>query len=300
MRVNGTEKKTSDKTASSGYEKLLRKIVDLPTIPQVLMRIWMILESPDSSMSDLEKVVSLDQALTAKVIRLANSPFYRTGYEASNVKNAIVNIGLEAVKNLVIAVSVTSVFKKQKRAVKFFPLKEFWCHCVAVGVAARRFASNMDGLNHETCFCAGILHDIGKFAQYILYPEEFAEALGIAAREKIHIREAEDRIFPVDHSVFGELVADHWNFTPMLKKLIGDHHKRLDTLDDEFLIETAVVKLADTTARNLSFGFPGDFTQPPLDEQVAELFGLTPETFDDFCKESLKDIQSAGEFIGLL
>jgi putative nucleotidyltransferase with HDIG domain len=300
MSTTGANEKVSASISEGGYEKYVRKIVDLPTIPQILMRIWKILDSPDSSSADLEKVISLDQALSAKVIRLANSPFYNTLYRVSNVKNAIVNIGFDAVKNMVIAVSVTSIFKKQKGANRYFPLRDFWRHCVGVGATSHALAAMVDGLNPETCLCAGILHDIGKFALNLVFPQEFGTALRIAAKEKITVREAEERVFSADHSLFGRVFAEHWNFSEELRGIIGSHHKPLDEVEEKYLIEVAVIKAADIIVRKLHYGFPGDFVIGPVDERLFDLFDAPSDFLDSFKDEARKAMKSAGEFLNLL
>ncbi|MBN1164121.1 MAG: HDOD domain-containing protein [Candidatus Krumholzibacteriota bacterium] len=291
---------SADAESGDTYSKCVSKITDLPTIPQVLMSIWKILESPDSSSADLEKVISLDQSLSAKIIRLANSPFYYTPAEVSSVKSAIVNIGFDAVKNLVIAVSITSVFKKIKGVNRFFPLKDFWRHCVGVGIAARLLGRKVEGIDSESCFCAGILHDLGKFLLNMLFPKEFAAALSLAAQEKIFIREAENRIFTVDHTHFGSALARHWNFSRELRQVIQSHHKPLDDIEEEYLVETAVVRVADAIIRNMRYGFPGDFNTYPREERACEMFGFQEGFLDNLNAEISEELQRAGEILNLI
>ncbi len=282
------------------YEKSVGKITDLPTIPHVLMSIWKLLDDPDSSSADLEKVISLDQALTAKVIRLANSPFYHTKSEVSSVRSAIVNVGFDAVKNLVIAVSITSVFKKLKGANRYFPLKEFWRHCVGVGVVSRSLAKKVEGIDSETCFCAGILHDVGKFVMNLLFPKEFADALALAAKEKIYIHEAEGRLFDVDHSFFGERLAEHWKFSAELAGIIRNHHRPIDEIPDLYMAETAIIQVADSITRDLQFGFPGDFIKGAPSELALEFLRVDDGFTGNFSNEVVGEIQSAGEILNLV
>ena len=282
------------------FEEMITRISDLPTLPSTLMKIWTILESPDSSSADIEEVIALDQSLAAKVIRLANSPYYHTPSEIGSVKSAIVNVGFDAVRNLVIAVSVTSMLKKLNSTNKYFPLKEFWRHCVGTGVAAREFADKVQGVDKELCFCAGILHDIGKFAMNLLLPEKYAEVLSLAARANMFIEDAEERVTGTNHSMIGELFASHWSFSRPLRRIIGDHHKPLDDVDDEFLLEVAVIQLADGAVRDIEFGFPGDFRKSDVSERLFDLFEIDDQFFEQFQNTIFEKIEIAGEILNLV
>ncbi|MBN2071858.1 MAG: HDOD domain-containing protein [Candidatus Krumholzibacteriota bacterium] len=281
-------------------EKVVSRMSDLPTLPNTLMKIWMLLESADSSSKDLEKVISLDQSLSAKILRLANSPFYHIPQKVNNVSSAIVNVGFETIKNLVITVSVTSVLKKLKSTNKYFPLKEFWRHSASVGVVARAFAKKVPGVDSELCFCAGVLHDIGKFVLNILYPNQYAEAISLAAVEKNYIHLAERDVFSFDHAKVGEVFARYWQFSNDLRSIIGSHHKELSEVDDEVLMETAVVQIADALVRNIPYGFPGDFMKGEYSDHVFELFDINIGFIEEFQKDIMKDITSASEILNLV
>ncbi len=300
MSITGEKKAGSPEEIDERCREYIGKVRDLPTIPNVLMKIMTLLESPDTSSRDLEKVISLDQSLASKVIRLANSPFYYSASDVSSVKSAVVNIGFTAVKNLVTAVSVISMFKKVKSYNRYFSLREFWKHCVGVGVASRTLAENVKGVNEEDCFCAGILHDIGKLVMNLLFPEEFSRALMKSASENILIRRAEEEVLSLDHSQFGEMFARHWNFSDKLARIIGGHHLHPDQMNEIYLIETSVVKFSDSLIRKLGFGFPGDFLQTPPEKEIEDLFNVTDESLKEFTPRVEKNIQDAAELINLI
>ncbi|OQX86234.1 MAG: hypothetical protein B6D63_00390 [Candidatus Latescibacteria bacterium 4484_7] len=299
MSVAGTEDQARSQDKEKNLEKVIAKVNDLPTIPSVLLKIWRLCDSPDSTPADLEKVISLDQTLTAKVLRVANSSYYHSVSKVSNVKNAVVNIGFESVKTIAIAASVASVFKKKKRINKYFSLKDFWKHSIGVGVASRTFAGKIDGVNVENVFCAGILHDIGKFVFSIIMPEEFGGALAISTKRGIRILEAEREIFGTDHAFVGKLFSEHWNFSDEIKNIIADHEKEIDDIEDMHLIETGIVKFADSIVRSLRFGFPGDFLHEEPDGRIKDLFGIDEGFLESFSNEVKSELDLAVELINL-
>jgi HD-like signal output (HDOD) protein len=300
MSITGKKKAESLEDSSERYWEYVRKVRDLPTIPHVLMKVMTLLESPDASSRDLEKVISLDQSLAAKVIRLANSPFYYSSSDVSSVKSAVVNIGFTAVKNLVMAVSVISMFKKLKVNNRYFSIKEFWKHSVGVGIASRALAGNVKGVDVEDCFCAGILHDIGKLVMNLILPVDFSRVLKKSSAEDIFIRDAEREIFSMDHSQFGEMFARHWNFSEKLTTIIGGHHLHPDNMDEVYLIETSIVKFSDHLIRKMAFGFPGDFLQVPLEEEIENLLGVNEKSLEAFSSQVEKNIEAASEIINLV
>ena len=299
MPASGSLDQRVDEYRDKQIEGYIRKVSDLPTIPSVLFKVWRLCESPDSTPSEIEEVISLDQALTSKIIRVANSAFYKRSSRASNVKSAIVNIGFEAVKTIAIAASVTTLFKKRKKISKYFSLKDFWKHSIGVGVASKIFAEKVEGVNPENCFCAGILHDIGKFVENLVVPEGFVKALSVSTRKGVTISEAEMEVLGVNHAFFGEVFAEHWNFSDELKRIIADHHKSLEEIDELYLVETGVVKVADSIIRDIQFGFPGDFKKTGLDKSLIDLFSIEDGFVTSFKEEIREDLESAIELVNL-
>ncbi|MBD3178220.1 MAG: HDOD domain-containing protein [Candidatus Latescibacteria bacterium] len=292
---DGIKRTRGDKAAS------VRKLTDLPTLPGILIKIWKLAESPDTSSKDLEKVISLDQTLTAKVIRLANSPFYFSSSHVNNVQDAIVNIGMKTVRSLAAAVSISSVFKKSRTANKnYFPLKDFWRHCIGVGVTSGYLAGIVDGIDRDFMFCAGILHDIGKFALNILFPDKFGEALQIASSERCSITAAERKVLDTDHAHFGEKLAQYWNLGDDLSGILGNHHRALSEVDEMLRIETALLKIADSIVREIRFGFPGDFLGGEFDPASMELLDLSTEKIEQHKDGVNRQIEKAAELVDLI
>ncbi len=142
-------------------QKALTKFKDLPTLPDVVARVMQIVSNPLTTADDLNQVISLDQALTFKVLRLANSAYYGFPKEITTITQAVTILGFNTIRNLALSVSVHKMLFADKEK-SIFSYREFWKHGVAVGVCSRLLARRVGYKSEENAFTAGLLHDIGK------------------------------------------------------------------------------------------------------------------------------------------
>ncbi|MGH7441701.1 MAG: HDOD domain-containing protein, partial [bacterium] len=139
----------------------LTRFKDLPTLPDVVARVMQIVSNPLTTAEDLNQVISLDPALTFKVLRLANSAFYGFPKEITTITHAVTILGFNTIRNLALSVSVHKMlFDGHDQGL--FNYRDFWKHCVAVGVCSRMLAGRIGYKNEDNAFTAGLLHDMGK------------------------------------------------------------------------------------------------------------------------------------------
>jgi HD-like signal output (HDOD) protein len=186
-------------------EPLLRLIDDLPTVPETLIRIWQIVDDPDSTCDQLADVVRLDVPLSAKVLRLANSPYYTAGTQAiADIRGAVSILGFETIKQLAICISVaTNLVREGARRQGGVDYRALWRHSVAAGVVAKRLAVLTGDENPEEAFTAGLLHDLGKFAILCAMPGPYGGILERRRRESRPLVELEAETLGFDHAVAG-------------------------------------------------------------------------------------------------
>jgi HD-like signal output (HDOD) protein len=201
----------------------LRSVEDLPTMPQVMINIRTISESPKSSAADLANVILKDPALTSRVLRVANSAMYG-GFsrQIASVTHAVVLMGFQAVRSVAFGVMVQSMLNRIRNN-KDFDFQKFWIQSVKNGVAARMLAVLLGKEVPEEAFVAGFLCDIGQliFGQY--FPEEYRRI-----EEKLtnwaDRSDMEMAIMKVDHQEIGKWMADRWKFPAPLVNAISQHH----------------------------------------------------------------------------
>lgn len=213
---------------------LLKKIVmltgDLPTIPYTSQAVLQKLSDPEATPKDIENIILRDPSLAARILKLANSPFYAQARTIKTISEATAIIGFNTLRSLVIASAVREMFK-------VFGLVErlLWEHSVAVGFITRFIASKRYVKASEEFFIAGLLHDIGKIVLQIKVPDRMAqiiEELYEDGREESTTLEM--KVFGFNHAHVGQLVARKWLFSEEIEEAIGYHHwpgrARLNTM----------------------------------------------------------------------
>ena len=200
----------------------VQSIIQLPALPTIAMEVVEMVDNPKTSASKLGKVISTDQALTAKVLKIANSPFYGFPKRISTIDFAIIVLGYDALKEIVISISLVSSL--QKRSDSFFNAKAFWDHAIASGVLARRLARDLGYRVSGEVFVAGLLHDMGVSVLHRYFRNEYKRIVEIARDTDLTFLEAEESVLSVTHAEVGGWLAKRWNLPDQLVEAIALHH----------------------------------------------------------------------------
>ena len=208
-------------------QDLLSRMDELPPLPAVAMKVIGMADDARTSALDLAQVLSTDQALTAKLIRISNSAYYGFARRVSTVREAVLVLGFKQVRTVAVGASVMSAFNGPKRD-DVFDLDLFWGHSVAVAVASEAVAKKTRAAKPEDAFTAGILHDIGRLALRQLLPAEFRQAVEIARSGEMPLHEAELETTGFAHDEVGRTLGEMWKFpTHLIDAISGHHDERL-------------------------------------------------------------------------
>jgi putative nucleotidyltransferase with HDIG domain len=216
-------------------QRLVDDVADLPSMPMVATRIIDLLEDTETTVEQLEEAVVTDQALTAKLIRLANSAEYAFGRPSASAREAILLLGFLQVRNIALTASLTSVFRHPIRSDATFDPDLFWSHSLTVAVAAEAAASNVRTVRRSDAFTAGILHDIGRLLLRELFPKEFEQAGRLAIDSGITLESAEEKLIGYSHCEVGGVLARRWHFPEPLSDAIARHHDPNLTIESDAL-----------------------------------------------------------------
>jgi putative nucleotidyltransferase with HDIG domain len=222
-----------------------------------------VINDPRSNAMDLKEVIEIDPPLTARVLKLANSVFYAPPKRISEIRQAILWIGSEALKELALGQKVCQVFLEDE-LVEGYSRVSLWKHSVAVGLFGRMLYRREFGENGENAYVAGLLHDIGIIVEDQFLQEHLKNILNKTKNDKTNLPSVEDGVLGFTHADIGMAVSNKWGFPKQLAVAIGYHHNPCD-VEEEFSKMAATLYVADYACQKRCIGY-GD--SPFEDEAV--------------------------------
>ncbi|MFQ3574177.1 MAG: HDOD domain-containing protein [Thermodesulfovibrionales bacterium] len=264
----------------------IEKIDTLPTIPSVLRRLLSVIEDPKVSLNDIGSFISNDPVLTSRVIKVVNSPIYGFPGRISSVNQALILLGLNVVKGMLLGVSVFEAMQKT--------MAGLWEHSIGCAVTARIIATKKGLGDVEEVSVAGILHDIGKVALGLKFQDDYKALIKKSIDKSRLLMDSEKELFFVTHAESGAWIGNRWNFPKNLLEIIEYHHK--PQLSKNFPIQTAIIHLADILVRAKGFGFGGDYLIPTINPTAWQTLSLSDQDIKDILMEMEDSLTDTGEF----
>lgn len=204
------------------HDKLAKMVERIPPFPQSVNRILEITASVDCPPKEIVAVIEHDPILTMKLLKLVNSAYFGLSKEVTSIKQTVVYVGINTIKN--VAISLATLAALPKTTCKGLDAQQIWRHSLQVGVIARLVARHKKIPSNQLAsyFVAGLLHDIGKLVLAEFLAEDYAGLLMEAVDRPLYQRERQR--FGVDHAEVGGLIAAKWQFPADLVEAICQHH----------------------------------------------------------------------------
>lgn len=255
-------------------KKIIMDTKTLPTLPGVINKLNSLSESEKSSVQEMAKIVSSDQVLSARILRLANSPSYGF-YRVSTISNAMILLGVNVVKSLALSSSIFEIMEKNSIGL--------WEHSLGVGVAANLIARKLALPECEEIATAALLHDIGKVIISLKCSEAEAAIRKTIREQDIYTREAERQVLDTDHAEIGAWLAKSWFLPDKLSEPIACHHDVI--LSENHRIKTSVIHIADVLIKASGFGNSGDIYVPRIQKIAWETLKLSDQLLAEIVVE---------------
>ena len=272
----------------------------MPSLSVTSTRVLEICNNPRTSAIDLNRVIELDPVLMGQVLRLVNSAFYGRRHSVTTLPRAIIMLGVNTVKNLVLSLAVLKVMKE---GVEYtvFSMEDFWMHSLCTGVAARWLA-DAKRLPSDVCwdcFVGGLLHDLGKIPLNSLFPAEYSDIFANAAENRVPLHAAEQSVLGFDHMQVGGMIARKWKLGAMLEDCLASHHCP-DKAHFRNAARVGIVELADLCAKIYEIGSAGG--PPSSDAELASLSaerGFSDEDLGALKAALAEEVENARTFLQL-
>ena len=237
------------------YLKNIRSYIDrLPSLSTTAAKVLETCNNPQSSPNELNRVIGLDPVLAGQVLRLTNSAYYSLRHPVSSLTRAIIMLGINTVKNLVLSFAILEQLRN-KQSFRALSAEKFWSHSLSVGVIAKciSMVRGVSISDQEEFFVCGLLHDLGKIPLNHQFPDEYVQALDLAKRSRRPLAHAENKVFGIDHGVIGGLIAEKWRLSPAFIQALGCHHQPDKSVPEHRQL-VFIVALADLFSQLLDIG----------------------------------------------
>ena len=203
--------------------KKIDTITEIPTLPTIIVELNKYLQDPDSSIAKVSETIEKDQAMALKILKLVNSAFYGFHSRIGDIRNAVILLGYNSVRNAIVSLSVIKSLST-KLTPEGFDIRDFWKHSLAVAVTGKNLAQLSRLESADNCFVGGLLHDVGKIILAQFFPDLFVKVWLATQDEYTSFHEAEKNVIPIDHTKIGAHLATKWQLPPGLADTIRWHH----------------------------------------------------------------------------
>lgn len=203
-------------------KEISTKIGKLPTLPGVAIKILQAMRQETPNIGEISEAISADVPLSAKVLRVVNSPFYGLSNKITSVHQAIVYLGLNTVKNLALSFSLLRGFTEKSKST--FDYVQFSKDSLIGAIAAKSLTEKLDRKNGENAFFIGLLQNIGMMIMAESMPDEYEKVIGEAGSSVKPLHEIEKRLLGIDHMEVGEFVTNYWGLPDTFSVPVGFHH----------------------------------------------------------------------------
>ncbi len=238
----------------------------------VLQEIEAALQSPQCNLNSIGDAIQKDPDLTARLLRLANSPFFGFANRLSTVAEAVSLLGIQQIQDMIVASSVLEQFKGVPD--NLVNKDSFWRHSLAVGITARLLAMERRLPKPDKFFVAGLLHDVGRLVLMLQAPESAQAVFELYQREKILLRDAEKKILGFDHQQIAAELLQSWSYPAALVQAVAFHHTPEHSVAK---MEASVVHIADHLVNAMGIGSSGEQFVSTLDDKAWATLGLSSE-----------------------
>lgn len=307
--------------AETKLDQILKRVDSMPPLPATAMKVIEIANDPNSSVADMDKVITMDAIFSAKVLKMVNSAYFGLRDKIVSTSRAIAHLGMNTVKNLVLCAVVVNKLTENIRS-GGFDMDGFWKHSIACSVATRIIARRMNVTSYEVedYALAALMHDIGKLVFINFMKNDYKNVVSYAIEQRVSFIAAERKVLEpdtlmtvkidesgaavfgtvekmLDHGYVGRHLAIKWNLPEIMVDVIAHHHFPMECTDGYTKKAVHAVHVADIFCKANGMGFCGDAFAPIIKDDTWRLLGMTQEEMNRMKPKWLQEIEEAKDFL---
>lgn len=268
----------------------LEKIKTIPTLPAIANRLLELIYQEDPEIDEITETIKTDLAMTAKILQVANSAYYGFRKNISNIKNAVVLLGLKEIRNIVMSITIFRIFDQ---AESISEKRNFWKHCFLTAHVSSLLSKKYDMHFSGEEFTGGLLHDIGKIVLDQFFHDEYIEIIQLVENKKIPNFSAEKLVIGTTHMQIGAWLGEKWSMPDEIIDVIRYHHSPEKAVYDKNLV--FIVYLSNLYSNSIIKKIPIDKMLTDNLKNVDQKFLNKYDT--DSIIDNLKEIDSELEKI---
>jgi len=268
--------------------KIFANVKSFPSIPFVASKIFGMLDDEDVSAEEIEKEVKYDAGLTANILKMANSAYFGFPAKVGSLKQAVVLMGANRVKQLLLASCMNAIMDKEIEGYDL-PSGELWRHSIAVSVTAEEMVKELKFNDSEDVFTAALLHDIGKLALGRFVKDEIKEIEEESLKSKSFV-EAERVVLGTDHAEVGALILKEWAFPDDIINTVRWHHAPDESENSSRMLD--IVHVANVLCLMIGIGSGREGLRYEVTQSALERLGLKLGHLESIASRTLHSIES--------
>jgi len=278
--------------------QLMKSLGNLPAFPATVVKVLDLLSNDGYSMTEVARVISFDQSITANILKISNSAYFGLGRPVKTVRDAVAYLGKE---NLVRAVQTAGISKFYKTTAKGYVsvAADLWEHSVAVALMSQIISKKVYGREDSVLYTAALLHDVGKIIMGAYVHESIEMINNFVDRRKCSFLEAEEAVIGINHAEMGGKISEHWNLPEEICDAISFHH-RPDILERNSVDMQWIVHLADQLCMMMGIGNGIDGLAYRGVSDVLRKFDLREKDLEANMINLLDDLQSARNLLEIV
>lgn len=266
-------------------EAMVADVRELVSMPEIALQVSAMVDDPQYSTADIGKAIGRDPSLTARLLRIANSPYFGLTAKVGTISRAVTVVGAKPLRDLIIATCAMRSFKGLPN--QLVSMDDFWYHSLYCAIAARALAQRRRLMHADSLFIAGLLHDIGQLIIYSRAPEAALEALRLSLEDPraVDMHQAEREVLGFDHAQVGGLLLQQWRLPALIQECVSYHHN--PTAARQFPMETAILHIANVLATMAEINSLNPDDVPDIEPAAWKQAG----TSEDVIEQVVRDCQ---------